>query len=419
MQFCFRLNSLFDERKQQLLDQKEAVCNEIMQQLDKQLQSCLWLLCTILQQQDANNPQARLILSQLNELVIEIMTRKIVIIAKLDIVYQNGFEALFFTQQTINNFLVSKLINICKNSQSPNSKKSLKKELEENCSIFYSFNAKNGGNYQCNLCKNYKKKCLNTIMNHLQKQHYKQYEQMTKKLCMKYYKTIAKSDENNNTKKTFRQCKICNTKITEKRREYLHLTSHKYPNYKAKVFQCHYCLLIVTSNCKLQSHLLIHRNQRPFECNVCNKCFRTKQHLRRHIRIHTGEKPYRCHFKNCNKRYNQKTALTIHLRSHTNEKPYICNFDGCGKRYGSRRCYRDHMAKHNGTYKKHVCELCNATLTTRKALNSHLVNVHKTMKHLIYQCDICGKRSQTQWGIKVHKKHVHDVSVFVPIQRNE
>ena len=90
-----------------------------------------------------------------------------------------------------------------------------------------------------------------------------------------------------------------------------------------KCFKCDLCAYASISQRHLESHMLIHTDQKPYQCDQCDQCFRQKQLLRRHQNLYhnpdyvpppPGEKRHEC--PECGKPFRHKGNLIRHLALH-------------------------------------------------------------------------------------------------------
>lgn len=90
-----------------------------------------------------------------------------------------------------------------------------------------------------------------------------------------------------------------------------------------KCYRCEVCPYASISARHLESHLLIHTDQKPYMCTFCDQSFRQKQLLKRHENIYHNpdyvattpkEKCHKC--PTCKKTFRHKGNLMRHMASH-------------------------------------------------------------------------------------------------------
>ncbi|XP_033109982.1 zinc finger protein 431-like isoform X2 [Anneissia japonica] len=119
-----------------------------------------------------------------------------------------------------------------------------------------------------------------------------------------------------------------------------------------------------------------HSNPKTWTCPVCAKVLRARAGPV-HMRIHNGDKPFKCH---------------------------LCTYASV-----TQSDMRMHMKRHLGI-KEFKCTECDYA-TSRKSLlrtHNHRHQREKGLEDLLYQCDECGKRYATMYGLKGHIKAVHE-----------
>lgn len=140
-------------------------------------------------------------------------------------------------------------------------------------------------------------------------------------------------------------CSLCDKKFTTIAGLKYHLKTHT----GTKTISCPFCQLKFMANGNLQSHIrTVHSTVRPYACSECEQSFTRGYHLKRHITsIHQKKRDFECGV--CNRRFLQQSHLTQHAWQHTGIKPF-------------------------------QCEQCEASYTSRSALNKHLRSVHDERK---------------------------------------
>ena len=180
-----------------------------------------------------------------------------------------------------------------------------------------------------------------------------------------------------------------------------------------KQYMCVTCFTVFAEKSELESHELIHRNDKQHTCDTCGKAFTTKQYLNKHKRrhvagkppylcgscdqqfdsrknrhehkllCHQNELPYKCGM--CPKQYRWDSQLKAHQLIHTNEKRYVCLV--CQMKFARKGDLKNHDRIHENE-KKHVCEICKKGFNQLSNLLSHRY-IHKNERP--HNCDTCGK----------------------------
>ncbi|XP_037044181.1 zinc finger protein 431-like [Bradysia coprophila] len=77
-------------------------------------------------------------------------------------------------------------------------------------------------------------------------------------------------------------------------------------------------------------------------CNICEKFFHNKRALNTHMLVHSQERKFKC--ETCGKAYQTRYTLRIHKRVHTQEKPYSCH---CGISFAYKCLLKSHTEKYH------------------------------------------------------------------------
>ncbi|XP_047510888.1 zinc finger protein OZF-like [Pieris napi] len=158
--------------------------------------------------------------------------------------------------------------------------------------------------------------------------------------------------------------------------------------------QCDVCGKILSSKSNLNSHKIIHTDQRPFKCKECPASFKGHSGLFQHKRLHTGETPYHCEY--CPKQFRKKTTLIYHIRTHTGEKEYDCKI--CLKSFVQSAQLAIHMKRHSGD-KTYLCQDCGKAFIIKADLKVHQ-RIHNGEKP--YSCHLCEKTFATSGNLSIH-----------------
>lgn len=81
----------------------------------------------------------------------------------------------------------------------------------------------------------------------------------------------------------------------------------------SKIFACDLCEKVFTRKHNLETHKLVHSQNKPFTCEICKSGFKRSHDLKRHQRMHTGEKPHEC--EKCNRTFARADALLRHTKN--------------------------------------------------------------------------------------------------------
>lgn len=84
----------------------------------------------------------------------------------------------------------------------------------------------------------------------------------------------------------------------------------------------------------LNSHLIVHSNEKKLLCDECGYSTSHLKTLRAHQLSHTGFL-FRCATAGCNYTSRRKENLKIHMATHKNETPFVCEV--CGHRFSQNK----------------------------------------------------------------------------------
>ncbi|KAJ0176208.1 hypothetical protein K1T71_008382 [Dendrolimus kikuchii] len=214
-------------------------------------------------------------------------------------------------------------------------------------------------NFLCKLCEK-KFASLKALRLHSSKRH--------KIKIILDKKVIVKFSE----KRKEYYCETCGNKFKDRIQFFRHKKTHNDPD---KVYQCDICLLICTSQNKLDQHNKIHYPQtndvkeKKYMCNICGKLFSTQTNFTLHQRRHT--KSYKFYCNECGKGFYRTTDLTNHKRHHTLDRPFQC-----------LQCFQ--------------------YFSLRNSLVQHIKNIHFGQKY--FQCDCCNTKYKKKCELIKHVK---------------
>jgi hypothetical protein len=113
-------------------------------------------------------------------------------------------------------------------------------------------------------------------------------------------------------------------------------------------------------------------------CRICKGPFASKALLMKHIdTVHVVTSRFIC--KPCGNDYSSKAYLLEHQQSETACKSFQCN--DCQERFRSQVLLSTHKCGE-------VCFLCNDEFANKFALQQHMLDAHKRLRH--FQCPDCG-----------------------------
>ena len=130
----------------------------------------------------------------------------------------------------------------------------------------------------------------------------------------------------------------------------------------------------------------------------------SKRRLRNHQRsFHEGEK-YACDI--CKKSFSHRETLKEHMSYHISAQNtgIIQNkCEICGKEMSSKSALEAHvLGVHEG--KKVACYICKKDVVS-EYLSKHIDSIHKRLR---YPCDICQKTYSDKGYLTMHKAYVHE-----------
>lgn len=141
-------------------------------------------------------------------------------------------------------------------------------------------------------------------------------------------------------------------------------------------------------------------------CESCGKVFVRKELLRVHkVKEHGERGKFSCD--QCPKSFYRKQDFTNHsIKQHSSARRFECDFENCSKDFR----YRTSMLQHQREFHSEVsvrlqCQLCNQTLSTKRALNAHMKTVHES--GLAYECGLCDKVFYRKNLCENHKLRIH------------
>ncbi|XP_045463537.1 transcriptional repressor CTCF-like isoform X2 [Harmonia axyridis] len=115
------------------------------------------------------------------------------------------------------------------------------------------------------------------------------------------------------------KCKRCGNSFPDRYSYKLHTKTHD----GEKCYKCDICTYATISARHLESHMLIHTDQKPFQCAHCDQSFRQRQLLKRHENLYHNpdyvppvpkEKTHEC--PECSRAFRHKGNLIRHMAAH-------------------------------------------------------------------------------------------------------
>ncbi|XP_050343015.1 zinc finger protein 845-like isoform X2 [Nymphalis io] len=282
-----------------------------------------------------------------------------------DNIIKNDIDYVYY-----NNTLIKRLNNDKRNISLPveDFLKSVKYENNDNEYIELS---ENDISFNCEDCKNAKKKnklkfkengknsiCIkpvfqkdlrviktnipkdNKIRSKIQEQAHTPREDICP-YCGKKTRAIRSHILQHTTERKF-SCNKCNRSFYTKQK----LETHKKTHFMEPKFKCDHCIASFNSKGALARHMVAHMDVREFTCKICAKTFKWKSGLHRHMLIHNFAKRFKCEM--CKMSFATKYAFQHHYRVHTGERPYKCEL--CSQPYSYKRDFNRHCLKKHGVF---------------------------------------------------------------------
>eukprot|EP01083_Nonionella_stella_P038479 104707_1 len=166
-------------------------------------------------------------------------------------------------------------------------------------------------------------------------------------------------------------------------------------------FNCGECRKSFETDAILQSHCLVHSDDRQYSCNQCDAKFKISDALKEHmVYTHSNESHFECN--TCHKQFPTDTVLSKHVKA---VHPAQCDFEcsQCDKRFKTRSELKRHSVVHSDN-RPYSCDQCDKRFITPYHLKVHRV-VHSDDRQ--YSCDQCAKKFKRKDELKMHKLYVH------------
>jgi len=171
------------------------------------------------------------------------------------------------------------------------------------------------------------------------------------------------------------ECEFCHSRFAQKNT----LTVHKKVHTAGTVagFQCEHCPVTCKRKADLRIHVQkLHISDKPMHCTTCEKSFPDRYTMLVHKKSHKGQS-FICDL--CQYSSNQKSHLDSHMLIHTDQKPFQC--DQCDQGFRWKHKLKKHRdVYHNPFYlppankkEDHKCPQCDRTFRLLENLRRHLV----------------------------------------------
>ncbi|XP_047104588.1 uncharacterized protein LOC124740672 [Schistocerca piceifrons] len=143
--------------------------------------------------------------------------------------------------------------------------------------------------------------------------------------------------------------------------------------------------------------------EKLFECHICNRILTTQSNLKRHLLKHEKCTVGSIICELCNEQLVDRVHLKQHLK--VQHQQYVkCAF--CDKEFSNMKLCRDHELTHpeRATYK---CDICNQMFVTEGRLKNHKELIHDDLcdtfrDNDFFKCHICFKTLRTHHNLKRH-----------------
>lgn len=176
---------------------------------------------------------------------------------------------------------------------------------------------------------------------------------------------------------------------------------------KEEQFPCMKCNRVFRSKTRLQEHEKMHQGIKKYSCTHCGMFFTASNSLKRHVQnIHLNLKPYVC--EQCGHAFADTGKLKTHELTHITEKNFPCA--QCPRWFKTHEQLARHVIQHDPVAKaalkrlKYDCSICNQTLSSASALNTHKLRHSEPG----FMCNECGKRFTTKLSLKLHMRSHSD-----------
>lgn len=157
----------------------------------------------------------------------------------------------------------------------------------------------------------------------------------------------------------------CSFTTTTIHRLKFHKISHS-----GQSFPCSHCDKRFASKNTLQTHQLVHVDEKPLKCKECDFTTKYRNHLATHMKIHRGD-VLKCSM--CSYSTPKPSLMLAHKRAHTKEKIFVCQT--CSKSFVEKSQLTRHMKIHSDDM-PFACSHCKFRTKRRDKLKNHLLKLH-------------------------------------------
>ncbi|CAH0599183.1 unnamed protein product [Chrysodeixis includens] len=177
----------------------------------------------------------------------------------------------------------------------------------------------------------------------------------------------------------------------------------------SKKYVCQECGMAFKAPSQLKNHSIKHSDNRDYYCVECDKSFKSDAILKNHLKtaskhVNYLDLPFGC--PQCDKRFSIRRDLERHMnRMHLNIKPYTC--DRCDKAYTNSWGLKDHKRLVHEGYKRplqYPCTMCDKVFDRSQILKSH-IRTHTGERP--YQCSKCPAQFTQASILRTHDKLIH------------
>ena len=176
------------------------------------------------------------------------------------------------------------------------------------------------------------------------------------------------------------------------------------------VHQCNHCESLFDEKKILTKHILRqHRGlEKEYACIECGKKFLTKTLLKRHCKVHLKVESKPFQCEFCSYATDTKRNLDLHHKTHQNTT-VDCQI--CGKKLNSDLSLKNHLKQfHSGREKKCDCKECGKVFMTPFELKAHSI-IHQENRPKPFDCDICEFKTDKKRNLELHKRTHCDTRV--------
>ena len=265
------------------------------------------------------------------------------------------------------------------------------------------------------------------------------------------FDTIDPIEEINNHETVSMFCKICGPNLLFSSVNELTKHCRTQHNGDVAIFSCGFCDSVFNDSHFLVNHLkLQHRSQMEAKCPLCTYVPYRPSMLEDHqLNYHQGAPFYPCSF--CTKDFNNISQLQFHERKEHKQQleELFCHYCSINLEGNDVKIIRQHYKNDHSQLNEYPCCLCDTSFTHVKDLLSHekikhsnqlpttrtlfmtnqfhicpfqqcdfvaqwpkLLRYHVKTVHLIFHCDICTFKFESEDGLENHKKLVHNLVGF-------